>query len=308
VEKEPEMEQTAGTEAAGHLIDVQSSAMVDGLKIMEALSNEDSVNLFFYAKDGIGSSTDAIRALRLTQKRYYTRLKLLLDAGLIEKTDDGYRHTYLGTLVHKLGVSLLKIVENKDQLSVLDSIRKSGDISLEETNKIAKVLSIDLPHLDVRTEDVKMISTYEDLVKITTNLVKDCKESILMATKYIEIRVIDASINAIDRGVKVKGVVEKMDQFTSGIKLVFTILSNPLKIKSFLNFLNSENLEIRFSKFPYTFYIIDRKYSLIEIKNPITDDFQFAVFISNEEYSGKMLTIFDSLWNTSSKLKGDIKL
>jgi len=302
------MEQTAGTEAAGHLIDVQSSAMVDGLKIMEALSNEDSVNLFFYAKDGIGSSTDAIRALRLTQKRYYTRLKLLLDAGLIEKTDDGYRHTYLGTLVHKLGVSLLKIVENKDQLSVLDSIRKSGDISLEETNKIAKVLSIDLPHLDVRTEDVKMISTYEDLVKITTNLVKDCKESILMATKYIEIRVIDASINAIDRGVKVKGVVEKMDQFTSGIKLVFTILSNPLKIKSFLNFLNSENLEIRFSKFPYTFYIIDRKYSLIEIKNPITDDFQFAVFISNEEYSGKMLTIFDSLWNTSSKLKGDIKL
>ncbi|MFB0543351.1 MAG: hypothetical protein ACETVR_01090, partial [Candidatus Bathyarchaeia archaeon] len=54
-------------------------------EIIDALSHEDALRIFIYAKEGITNSTVAIKKLELTQKRFYTRLKQLLDAGVLEK-------------------------------------------------------------------------------------------------------------------------------------------------------------------------------------------------------------------------------
>ena len=73
-------------------------------EIIDALSHEDAIKIFIYAKDGITNSTMAIKKLGLTQKRYYTRLKQLLEAGLLEKREDGYWHTVLGNILYQLSL------------------------------------------------------------------------------------------------------------------------------------------------------------------------------------------------------------
>jgi hypothetical protein len=64
-------------------------------EIEERLSN-DAKQILFRAKDGIGKSADAIRELRLPQKRYYTALRTLMELGLIERRDTMYRLTDVG--------------------------------------------------------------------------------------------------------------------------------------------------------------------------------------------------------------------
>jgi len=302
-----ETEQSTGTMAAEHLLHLQPSAMVDGLKIMEALSSEDSVTLFFFAKNGIDSSADAIRALGLTQKRYYTRLKVLLEAGLIEKTAEGYRHTFMGSLIHKLGLSLLQIVENKDQLDVLNVISKERDLTPTETNQIARVLSIDLPFLDV-VDDVTIISSFEDLVSITVDSIEKSEKFILLATQYLDMRVVDVAINAIEKGVKLKSLVSEHKQFTNGIKMALSMFSNPKLISKIYSWIQSSSIELRKVEIPYTFFIIDGKMGIVEIKNPITDKFQFAFHIKSEKFCSKLVDIFNSLWDTASDLNTSFKI
>jgi len=301
------MEQSTGTVAAEHILDIQSSTLVDGLKIMEALSNADAVNLFFFAKDGISSSTNAIRALGLSQKRYYTRLKLLLEAGLIEKNDDGYRHTFMGTLVHKLGLSLLQIVENREQLNILDSISKERSLTSTETDQIARVLSIELPFLDV-VDDVKIISSFEDLASTTVDCIQNAEKFIFLATQYLDIRVVDTAFNAIERGVKLKAIVSEHDQFANAMKMALSMFSNPKIISKIYKWIQSSSIELKKISIPYTFFIIDGKWGIVEIKNPITDKFQFAFYIDSETFCSKLVNVFDSLWSSASDLKSSFKL
>lgn len=61
----------------------------------ELLSN-DAKQILFRAKDGVGYSSDAIRGLELTQKRYFTALRTLMEHGLIERRDTMYRLTQAG--------------------------------------------------------------------------------------------------------------------------------------------------------------------------------------------------------------------
>jgi len=275
--------------------------MLDSLKIMEALSNEDAVNLFFYAEKGIVSSTEAMRSLGLSQKRFYTRLKILLDAGLLEKTDEGYRHTFMGTLVHKLGLSLLRIIENKEQLEVLNSIQKDKTLSPEQTSQIVSALSIELPSLDMG--NVKIISNFEDFVSTTIDIVNNAEKCIHIATQYIDGRVVEASIDVMNKGIEVKAIIDKMDQFTELFKLAFSLFKSPSLIKSFYNFLKNPITQIRLYKIPYTFMIIDNEKSMIEIKNLITGEFAFAVYILNKHFSLKLVNIFESIWEVSSDFK-----
>jgi len=56
----------------------------------------DAKRILFRARDGIGSSADAIRELGFPQKRYYTILRMLIELGLIDKRGTMYRLTDVG--------------------------------------------------------------------------------------------------------------------------------------------------------------------------------------------------------------------
>lgn len=282
-------------------MDLHPSIKMDGLKIMEALSNEDSVNIFFYAENGIESSTTAIKALGLTQKRYYTRLKSLLEAGIIEKTDEGYQHTILGKLVYKLGLSLLKIIEKKEQLEVLNAVQKSSSISPEDTSHIAKALSVELSFLDV-TGKVIMIDSYEGLVNELNRLIEGAKRTFYIASKYADANVVEVTMKAQKRGIKILILTEKL-KLKNNISMIKYLLS-PKLLMSFSKFMSDFTTILRqLPDLIYSFSIIDGKIAVFEIPHPNLDSFYLAFIIENEETSKKIEGIFLDMWENAEPFK-----
>ncbi len=73
-----------------HLVGTSVAAFGSMVEILDALGNQDALSIFIYVEKGMTSSKLAIQELGLTQKRFYSRLKELIEVGLIEKNAGGY--------------------------------------------------------------------------------------------------------------------------------------------------------------------------------------------------------------------------
>jgi predicted transcriptional regulator len=295
---------TESEEIPCYPLDVDMTAFAELVKILNALGNEDALAIFLYTNNGISSSKEAIQTLGLTQKRFYSRLKDLIDNKLVEKVEGEYRHTALGRILCDLGLSLEELLINKEKLEIINQLNRAN-ISEKEREDLMNLFSID--SIDT-TSDIKIISSFEELVSKTVDMIQKAKRSVLLATQYIDHRVIDTSFHAVERGVKIKGIISQADNFTQVMKIVFSLMTNPKQATFLTKFLNSDDFQTRFTKIPYTFLTVDSKDSIIEIKNPVTDQYEFALIINNEVYSRKMESIFNSLWDTASDIKNKLQL
>ncbi len=124
-----------------HLVGTSVAAFDSMVEILDALGNQDALSIFIYVEKGMTSSKFAIQELGLTQKRFYSRLKELIDVGLIEKNDGEYQYTTLGRVFSKIGYSLLDILENKEQFELLERLRNSSNLSSSDVTKITSVVS-----------------------------------------------------------------------------------------------------------------------------------------------------------------------
>lgn len=86
----------------------QSSAKTKVLAILAALSNKDSLEIFTLALDGLDATTEILKQGHFTKKRYYVRLKELVDLGLLHKLSGKYVHTLLGKKVYEDSVKTLE--------------------------------------------------------------------------------------------------------------------------------------------------------------------------------------------------------
>ncbi len=286
-------------------LNISMEAFADMAKILNALGNEDALAIFIYSREGISSSKDAIRVLGLTQKRFYSRLKDLIDTNLIEKEEGEYRHTALGKIICDMGLSMEKLLLNKDKLTILNQLSKAKNLTMEEKQDLMDMFSI---NVGSSSDEVSLISSFEELVSITVKLIQNSESMMALATQYIDNRVIDEGFRAYERGVKGRVMVSQLDQITRTMKVLLQLLANPGQMNSFLKFLKSAGLQIRRIQLPYTFIIIDEKECIIEIKDQITDIFKFALHIKNEDLSKKLLEVFDSFWENAEDLKEKLQL
>jgi predicted transcriptional regulator len=97
-----------------------------GRTIHFALSNRDAYEIFCLTADGINASTNILREQSFSRKRYYTRLKGLVDLGLVHKEGGKYKHTALGSIVYEIQVNSLE--------SALEhiAISKAQDLRVKE--------------------------------------------------------------------------------------------------------------------------------------------------------------------------------
>lgn len=285
-------------------LDVSMVAFADMVKILGALGNEDALAIFLYTKDEIRNSQNVIRTLGLTQKRFYSRLKDLLDNQLVEKVEGVYRHTALGNILCEVGISLEELLLNKDKLNLINQIKQTNGLSERDRSMLDRMFSIKPFNIN---KDVKIVELWEDLVRETNEMISGAEEEILMATQYLDARTIDSGFKAINRGVKVRSIASANNQMTEGLKILFSFITNPKQLVSFSSILKSDQIQVRFSSVPYTFLIVDQKQSMIEIKNPVTDDYGFAIIINNEIFSKKLVSIFNSIFETGTDYLEKIK-
>lgn len=283
-----------------------SSTFAEMEGILSSLANQDALKIFRAARDGIASSTKTIKELGLTQKRYYTRLNELMKSGLIEKNEDAYQHTMLGKLCYQLGEVFGKALGQRDRLDLLDKLKRSKTITLEETKTIAQALSTGgasgLSGVESLVGSVRMVDSYEQLVQETVGLLEKAEKEVYFATQYYDFRVVEAFLRAMKRNIKFSMLYSVKDPAERLQTVMRMLLSHPALLKSFIEVLKSPDLKLRLAELPYTFLVVDRKYAMIEIAKPYTEAFSVAFILESGNICEKFVETFNSLWRRGSKV------
>lgn len=69
------------------------------LHMLRSLAHPDAAVIFSGCAHGLKASTDEGDRLGLSRKRYYSRLRALVDSGLVRKVERRYEHTPFGELL-----------------------------------------------------------------------------------------------------------------------------------------------------------------------------------------------------------------
>jgi len=288
-------------------LDVSTDAFYDLVKILNAMGNEDALAIFLYASDGIPSSKDAIRTLQLTQKRFYTRLKDLIDVKLIDKVEGEYQYTALGKFFFNMKKKIEPVLENRERLELIDKIGQAGSLSNMEAQRIAEVLDLD-DLMGDRVYQAKVMDTFEKAVFNVINFVENAETSIYFASKYFDIRVSQSCMNAMERGVDTYFLVGSENNITNAMQMIKPLLTNPKYLKMVVQYLRTPKMNIRYADLPYTFLVVDEKKSMIEVPKPFTNEFSLSVFFESELFSQKLVDNFKMLWENASEVNDKLNI
>lgn len=136
--------------------------------IFSVLSKNDALTIFITSYEGIKSVLDAPVKLGLTKKQYYTRLKQLVDLGLIVKHNESYVQTALGKIVYQRHVlGLTKSIKNSKYLQIIDTLkadRKFSDSDIMRfMSKVEPQANTDL--YDYSAHSSTVTSSLDDMMK-----------------------------------------------------------------------------------------------------------------------------------------------
>lgn len=278
------------------------------IKILTALSNEDALSIFFYLKNGVGSSKDAIQILNLTQKRFYSRLKDLLDVGLIEKVEGKYKYTALGEAVSRLDFYMMQVLENKERLALIDQLNKNSSLPSADIDQLRDVIIQQSGVIEGALHQIlygnqSKVEPFTDFDKGVDMLIKainSSKNTILLASRYFHTGVMEATHKADKRGVKVKVVMGK-ENLTKKIEMIKLFLS-PKLIKSMNEFANDgvEN-KIRETDLQYSYCVIDDDKCFFEFPS-FEDQPSIGFFVTDKKINCKFKELFNAQWE-----KGEVK-
>jgi len=293
-----------------HLAGSSPVAFESMVSILDALGNEDALSIFIYAEKGIPNSKLAIHELGLTQKRFYSRLKDLIDVGLVEKSEGSYQYTTIGRIFSKIGYSLLEVLENKEQFELLERLRENSSLTPSDFDKITSVVSkgsvdvsgvFNMIFFSEKQGKVEALPTYERLVEKLVEEAQAAEENIILASRYIDNKVIDATMQAVKRGVYFQVLMAKEHLEDKLNKL--QLLLSPALVFSMLEFFTDPNLDefMRDGNVPFSFCIIDGARCFFELPSFGNHDFTIAFYVVDEEIGTRFTNMYKTLWETSDK-------
>ena len=241
--------------------------------ITNVLGDPDTLRILDEAAAGFESGKVTIRKLELTPRKYYRSLRKLNDVGLVVYFENRYKLTSLGTFLHKLLFNDASAYLLEDQ-SLLETFTKIG-----------------------RRTELTFLDDYKDLTNLLVAAIEKSKSEILLATKYVDMVVVQSLVFALQREVKIKTVTSEKVDFSSFIKLVGGFMRN-IRLTSLKLFLGGEN-NYRSGDVPLSFIIIDGEITVFEVPN---SEFK-AAFASTDKEVAKVLShFFWELWNRSQIL------
>jgi predicted transcriptional regulator len=277
------------------------TVMKNMVNVFSALSDDAAIKIFFAAHEGIESSTRVIHELELTQKKYYNRLKDLINAGLIHKEDENYNITTSGELFFKLGELFAEIVNKSDHLNLIDKVKLSSSLSMPEKQKVIQVLSNEglaefMDLLNGGIKPVGIVTKFEDLKLLVTKLIEGTDKELYMASRYTDVAVVDTILKSINRGVKMHFLDGDKQNLNTKTQILRMILSNPLKLKKFYDLFSSPLIHIKFCNLPFSFLVADEKTAVFELVNPQNNEFISGLLLENVMLSKRLIEIFARLY------------
>ncbi len=276
----------------------KAESHVEGVAdLFKVLSKPDALKMLSRTGMGIENSAYAMEELGLTQKRYYSRLKELVDTGLVRKRDGVYRQTALGRMVYDCFLPAMgKVFDAREEVELI--------VYLEGTKIDSEVKKRILDELEIpsfaESTKIKLLIDYEDLAVTAIDLYDSAEESVLLASNYFDMRVIEAFFRASERGITNRVIMGKNRQ-SSKIQKLRSMLSVTFA-KILIDFAsNTAELKytVRFADLPYTFCVVDGHLNLIEFSNPLNEGFIVALSIDDRGIGDKFTKLFEMFWEAS---------
>jgi hypothetical protein len=268
-------------------------------QLLDALAHEDALKIFLAAKPGITHSTHTRKKLGLTQKRYYTRLRQLLKAGLLERRDDGYFITTMGSIVYTISQGICDALQNSDRLTLADRLQNTKSISADEAKQILKAISCDNLAGAFNLADVihpiTLIKDYEQYIDELVNKIDLAQQSIHLICHYTDIRVMEAVIRALNRGVRFTLLTSDQEDLVQKFRMIKMILI-PKMAQLFFDMIREQGVRVRRQEVVYSYCIIDQQFVVIELPNPLDKTFYLGFGIQSRDIGGNLTIIFEELY------------
>ncbi|MDE1840168.1 MAG: hypothetical protein KGH87_09650, partial [Thaumarchaeota archaeon] len=201
-------EKQIGEDSSSALTSSDSSKLLTQLtEVLSVLSKNDALTIFLMANEGIKSEIDTPTKIGLTKKQYYTRLKQLVDLGLVIKQNESYIQTAFGKVVYqKHIIGLTNQIKNSKYLQMVDVLKADSKFNdsdiMEFISKVQPQISSDLQEFSKK--DSIITSSYEDMVRKILEMIEFAQNEILLATRFQNELIINSILKKANSGINVK--------------------------------------------------------------------------------------------------------
>ncbi|MDE1878079.1 MAG: hypothetical protein KGI07_06060 [Thaumarchaeota archaeon] len=275
-------------------------------EVLSVLSKNDALTIFLMANEGIKSEIDTPIKIGLTKKQYYTRLKQLVDLGLVIKQNESYIQTAFGKVVYqKHIVGLTNQIKNSKYLQMVDVLKADSKFNdsdiMEFISKVQPQISSDLQ--ESSKKDSTITSSYEDMVRKILEMAEFAQNEILLATRFQNELIVNSILKKANSGINVKVLADT--------NLVENYFEKEMVVKSDKNKKERENvisnpyypskIDRRYVQVPFCIMIVDNKHVGLEIVDlSESKKFKMAIFREDTNISSFMTLLFNNLWQKSS--------
>jgi hypothetical protein len=296
---------------------VDPTLVKNSAKLLSVLSRQDNLNIFMFADGnnrGLEAKSSTLQKIGLSRRVYYTRLKQLINAGLIEKSDHVYRHTTLGNIIYKNHIlGIMEHLKNTKQMKMVDTLKHANQFSEDEiANFMTKITGGNniLETSGSSSIKVESVWTYHDMVSAIVERVEFCDKEILLASRYLN----DIIINSILRKANSSRIDVKVLTDSNLVKQYFDAEDVTLKLKFDNNKNAAERINVvsnpwypgkvdrKITKIPFSMIILDRKEVGIEIVNwNDPKDFYGVIFVKGDQATSKVMQdVYYKMWDKAS--------
>ncbi|MFZ0183261.1 MAG: hypothetical protein WBV92_08830 [Nitrosotalea sp.] len=294
-------------ESDGLALKDNSKLLAQLTEILSALSKNDALTIFLMSEEGIRSELDTPSKIGLTVKQYYTRLKQLVDLGLIAKHNESYTQTAFGKVVYQKHIlGLTNNIKNSKFLQMVDALRanpKFNDKDITEfISKVEPEINLDLQESFKKNSSV--VLSYEDMVRKILEMTEFAQNEILLITRFQNDLIVNSILKKASAGVNVKVLADT--------NLVENYFEKETSIKSDKNKNERENvvanpyypskIDRRYVQVPFCVLVVDNRYVGLEIVDlSETKKFKMAIFTEDKIIASYMIPLFNNLWEKSHK-------
>ncbi|MFI5416377.1 MAG: hypothetical protein ACHQXJ_03400 [Nitrososphaerales archaeon] len=294
-------------EVSGLALKDNSKLLAQLTDVLSVLSKNDALIIFLTAEEGIRSELDTPTKIGLTKKQYYTRLKQLVDLGLVEKHNESYTQTAFGKVVYRKHIlGLTNNIKNSKYLQMVDALKANPKFNekdiMELISKVEPQINIDLQEYTKKNSIIT--SSYEDMVRKILEMIEFSQNEILLVTRFQNELIINSILKKASSGVTVKiladtGMVKDYFESEAGIT---SDKNKTERVKVVSNPFYPSKADRRYTQAPFCLLVVDNKHVGLEIVDTTeSKKFKMAIFTEDQALSLHMISLFNNLWQKSDE-------
>jgi predicted transcriptional regulator len=283
-------------------------AMKSSTKLLSVLSKKDNLSMFIFAKDGLKAESSTLQNLGLSRKVYYTRLRQLIDAGLISKSEGAYSYTTFGGIIYQRHiVKLIEEMKNKQQMMMIDTLKNTKEFSEEDIKNFVDRIAHTSSGMNAEAPPkIEIAWTYQDMVSAIVERVQLCKNEILLASRSFNEIIINNILRKANSGIDVKVISDSslvkqyIEAEDRGLSLNDKNSNERIKVVS--NPWYPGKVKRRIARIPFSIIVLDGKEVGVEVVDwNEPKKFCGAIFIRHEKTSKTMLNFYNNMWDAATE-------